>query len=380
MANKKRQGECVGPRARISYQQLVCLAFILHFTAAVEVLPTGAARVGGSGGWLAPFISLALGGLPVMLLVGALLNRHPGEGLGVLATNLLGKAMGRLVALLLALFSLTLTTLSLRDVAELVPVPILPETPMLVIAIAFMLVATYGAYTGAEVLARAAVLAFGLVLFVVLLALTTLTGTASPLRVLPLIERDISQPFLAGWPGIGWYAEVWSFYPLAAMVDKTERTTLALALGGLHATTLLGMMIALAIAVFGADLVAVMTFPFYSLVQQITIGEFVERLDVFIFTIWLFAMLVKVGAHLWIATDSLGFVFGMKNERRLLPILSLAAIYMAMQIPNLTWLVDFSTFAWTPISLGLGLSVPGLLLVVSWIRGLRERLRRGVGA
>lgn len=380
MAGRAGRWSSMGGAARISYQQLACLTFTLQGTAAVLFLPTGSARIGGSGGWLASFIGLILGGLPITLMVGALVNRHPGQGLGELATNLLGKAMGGLAALVLGLFSLALTTLSLRDVAEIVPVPILPETPMLVVAIAFLLVAVYGTYSGAEVLSRMAVFAFGMIAFTALLSLVALWGSVSPLRLLPLIECDITQPLQAALPSIGWYAEVWSFFPFAAMVDKGGRAGRGLVVGGLNSALFLSIMTGLSIALFGADLVAVMNFPVYSLVQQITIGEFVERLDVLIIAIWLFGMVVKVSAHLWTCTNSIAFVLGMKDDRRLLPIVALVALYLTMQIPNLHWLVDFSTMTWTPISLSIGLSVPGLLLAASWIQGLRTRSRSGVGA
>ncbi|MBP2016891.1 spore germination protein KB [Symbiobacterium terraclitae] len=374
MAERPRSAGCARTRAQISHYQLLCLTFTLHFTAAMIVLPGTLAKFGHSGAWLAPLVAFLLAALPVSLMLGLLVRRHPGLGLAELSGGLIGHVPGRILGLAISVFSLVIAALTLRDVVEVTPVAILPATPAWALALPFLLVAVYGAYSGVEVLARLAyfcVLGQGLI---ILLVFATLAGMMNPLWLLPFWERTPGQLLQAVWAPIGWFAEAWSFLPLAVLADRSSQAGRALVLGAALAAFTLMALTAVAIMVFGHQLVAQFTFPVYSLVQQIAIGEFVERLDVLMVAIWLMGMLVKASTHLWVAMSSGGYALGIKSERALLPALGLATYILMSLIPSLSWLFEFSTKAWTPLSISLGLGVPGLLLLASWVR---QRRRRG---
>lgn len=373
MAQRSRIGGFTGGFARISRQQLVCLTYALHFTAAVLILPASLARFGHSGGWLAPIPAFVVSAVPVSLMVGLLVRRHPQQGLSELSRYLLGPLLGRLVGLLVAVFNLVITALTVRDVVEITPVAILPATPPWALSPPFLLVAVYGAYSGVEVLARLSYLFAVATVVVILFAVSTLTGLIHPLRLLPIYERSPLQLIQASWPHIGWYAESWCLLALAAQLDRRSQAGRALVMGAAAAGLMLMLFTALAITVFGHQLVAQFTFPIYSLIQQVAIGEFVERLDVFMFAIWIVGMLVKASTHLWLAANGAGFAMGLKNERTLLPALGLASHIATNLIPSLAWLSELSTKFWTPVSLCLGLGIPGLLLAASWVKQRRQR-------
>jgi len=380
MAERSRTAGATGGLARISGQQLVAMTYVLHFTAAVLVLPATLAKYGHSGGWLGPLPAYVVSALPVSLMVGLLVRRYPQQGLSDLSRHLLGPLLGRLIGLLVGVFNLLITALTLRDVVEITPVAILPATPAWALSLPFMLVAVYGAYSGVEVLARLSYLFAVTSLLFIVAAISTLTGLIHPLRLLPLYERGPLQLLQASWPSIGWYAESWSFLALAAQVDRRSQAARALLMGAGFAALMLMMFTALAITVFGHQLVAQFTFPIYSLIQQVSIGEFVERLDVLMFAIWLVGMVVKASMHLWLAANGAGFALGVKNERTLLPGLGLASYIVMSLIPSLSWLFVLSTKLWTPVSLGLGLGIPGLLLAASWVKQRRQRTGIGPGS
>ncbi|MBP2016892.1 spore germination protein KB [Symbiobacterium terraclitae] len=372
MAQGSRSQGSTGGLARISSQQLLSLAYTMHFTAAVLVAPSSMAKFGHSGAWLAPPVAFLLSALPVSLMLGLLVRRHPHQTLAQMTRHLLGPVLGRLVGLMVSVFSVVVAAATLRDVVEVTPVAILPATPAWALSVPFLLVTLYGAYSGVEVVARLSYLFALATVMVILLGISTLTGLIHPLRLLPLYERSPLQLLQASWPAMGWFAESWSFLAVAALVDREERVGRSLVLGAGLAALMLTAFTALAITVFGHQLVAQFSFPIYSLVQQIAIGEFVERLDVLLFAIWLVGMLVKVSAHLWMAASGAGCALALKNQRQILPALGLTAHILMSLVPNLNWLDQFSINIWTPISLSLGLGVPALLLAASWVRQRRQ--------
>ncbi|MBY6274592.1 MAG: hypothetical protein CWE10_00015 [Symbiobacterium thermophilum] len=363
----------VGHRDLISHQQLMFLVYTLHFSATELLLPSSLAGTGKSGGWMAPLVSFFLSAVPVALMLGLLVRRHPHLGLGALSHHLLGRLPARLLMLLTTLFNVGLTALCLRDMVEAIPVAILPVTPTLAVALPFLLVAGYGAYCGAEVLARLAFFFMVIAVSLFSLVVVTLLRLVRALHLLPLWDQSPLQLVAAAWPTTGWYAESWTFLPLAAMVDRPQYAGRGLIAGALIAAVHLMSCTALSIGIFGHSLVAHFAFPIHALFQQITIGEFVERLDVILITICLLGMIVKTATHLWLAVDAAQFALGLRNQRPLLLALGLAAVLWMLSIPNLPWLFAFSTTVWTPFSLCLGLGVPALLLAASWIRERQYR-------
>jgi len=370
----------MGGRARISHQQLICAAFITKVAAATLYLPTAMVKLGRNGGWVAPLVAIALGALPASLLVGTLVRRHPGYSPGEMATQLLGNWAARLFTLLLALYSLYVSVLAMRDVTEFIPTAILPATPTLAISLTFMLAVVYGAYSGAEVISRLAVVSTILLLSGLALVGVTVIGLIQPLNLLPVADRGLGQVLSASWPPIGFFAECWALFPFVGMLDKGQTAVRGLVLGAVVGGVYLAIETALVSAVFGVDFAETFTFSGYTLTQQVSIGEFVERLDIILVNFWMISMVAKLSIHFWTAVTGASYTLGLKNERILLLPLGAILIAWTEYRPDITSHMDFSIHMWPYISLGFSIGLPGLLLVASWVRAHRSRTRSGMGA
>ena len=366
--------------ARISNAQLVCAVTLSQHVAAVLFLPAIMANEAGRDAWMAPTVGLLVGALPSALLLGALIRYHPGRSFGEIAEHCLGRWVGKLVTLILALLSLMVVALCLEDVIVFIPTTVLPGTPGWAVGLGMALVVLYGAYQGGEVLVRAAVLVILALGAAYLFILVGLSPFYSVLHLSPLFEEGVMPVVKAGLVPAGWFAEIWFFAEFLALLDRPERGGRSLILGSVLGAVVLTKLALEGVMAFGADLVAHLAYPSYTLVQQLTLGEFMERLEVVIITLWLSGMIVKTGLYLWISHISLARVLGVKNARKLLPWLGATALGITFLNPNIISLFTLARTYWTPLALPLSVAIPGLLLVISWWKARAGRKQRDLGA
>jgi spore germination protein KB len=359
--------------ARISHQQLICTLAISQHVGMLVLLPALVARYGGHGAWLAPVLSLAAGAVPTSLLTGLLIRLHPGKSIAAIAEACLGRIPGKLFTLVQTLGATFVTGLLLRHIMDFVPLGVLPETPSWFVGLTALLVGAYAAACGAEVIARFASPLLVLDVLVILSMPLFLLGTLEPIRGYPLTEAGILGLWRGAWPAVGWFAEIWFTMDLVALLDRPSLATRSLVIGSSIGGFLLMVFTALTIMVFGPDLTAYFIFPAYSLIQQIAVGEFLERLEILLIVLWLLSMIAKLGANLWAASVNAARLFGLAGDRPLLPLamgLSFAVPYL---FPNIFFLFNRSVQFWTAISLTLSILMPGALLIATWLQRRKAR-------
>jgi spore germination protein KB len=359
--------------ARISHQQLICAVGIFAHAATLVILPASMTLTAGPDAWLAIPVAMVLGGLPVALLLHGLARYHPQKTLGEIAATCLGRWGGKLVALVVGGFALFLTSMCVRHVMDFSTITLLRGTPMTAVGLVFLAVAAYAAYNGAEVICRLAVLALFSTTTFMGLMIIGLLPELDILRLLPVLDGGVGQVLQAAWPAAGWFGELLVFGQLIGFLDKAKLTGRGLFLGLLVATAILDLLVAGTLLVFGHFLAPRFVYPVYSLAQQVQAGQFLERLDVGLVSIWLASMMIKTAVALWAATVSFGQVLGLKNDRKLILPLGAGALGLTFIWPSIAVLIRYGTRGWTPTVYPLEIGLPTLLLLISWWQARRRR-------
>lgn len=360
--------------ARISGQQLVCLVAITSQSAAVVYLPSQLVRIAGPDAWLALLLGAVAGGVPVALLLSALVRYHPQRTLGEMAERTLGRWAGKAATLLFALFSLLMMALLMRNVMDFTTVIILPGTPVWAIGVLFAATAAYLAWNGSEVVARLGVLVLLPIAVATVFTPLALTGRLTVLRVLPPLGGGALPVLQGALMCMGWFSELVVFAPLVGLLDRPERATRNLLWGLAIGAGILVILILAALMSFGYSLMAVLNYPIYSLIQLIHFGEFLERLEISLIAIWLSGMLVETAVVLWATGAAVTQMIGLASDRFVVLSLAAAALTIGLLLPTSPNLVRLVIQEWTLISVPVGLGLPALLLVASWVRaGLQRR-------
>lgn len=286
----------------ISTNQLVWLLFILITSISSMQIPGMLIAQAGRDAWLS-----AIGGwfLDVLLaVVYAYMGiRFPGENFIQYSITILGKNAGRLVGIVLPLFFLVTCTVIIRGLGQLINIYFLPRTSLEIIMLSSLFVAAYAARQGVEVIARVTELLGPLyVLSIIIIGLLVIPGAEFD-RIKPQFEQG-AYPFLLGSPFIltfyGICIMMTMFIPLC---NRPENGFIAKFVAVSLGASFVVIVVVLAVAVFGYEQAKNMYAPGLELSRMISIGRYLERVEV----IW---MMLVTGAGI-IASAQLLWAFSL---------------------------------------------------------------------
>jgi len=352
-------------RAKISPWQGTMLLITTITSTAIILLPGSIAE---RDAWLATLLGLVVG-QTVAVIISFLGQRFPGKTIIEYTEILLGKYIGKAVSALFLTFFGYLAALTLWDFGIFISNSLLVGTPMVAINIIGILVATYTARYGLEVIARVNQIFLPLIIISVLAAsiiVFTMPNT-SLVHVLPVLENGI-KPLLAGTAKVAdWLGEaivlgmvIPFFYP-----PKYSRPV---AMAGVLISGLILTLISLVVvATFGKNS-PTLFFPFYSAVLLIEIAR-VIRLDVVITTIWIIGAFIKISFLLYILAHGTAQWFKLGKHNFL--ILPLAVIIFSLSSIILKSVAEYenTSLQISGYLLSISLVLPAFLLLTAVITG-----------
>lgn len=304
--------------------------------------------------------------IPVYLLY----RRRPGMNLVDNAYFLLKKPVAVTVVAVYALYFLLVScyTLSLFD--SFVANVMSPKIPILMLSIAIVITACYGAFKGIEALARSS----GIVLIGVCIALIFLLCA-----LMPEIEPENIPPFLYDGPqsmitGVCLMISRTSCIPVMAMLLPLVKGNVkkGIFFWNTSAYLVIAAMIFTIVGCLG-DYLKTQVFPIYAATSIAEIGMF-KRLDALFLGIWTTGLFVKIALFLYLISACTARIWGEKAGR--LTILAAGAVTVAASV-LLVESRDLSrvVYDWRfllPCSLLVTLILPIVLLVVDSVKKRKE--------
>jgi spore germination protein KB len=123
------------------------------------------------------------------------------------------------------------------------------------------------------------------------------------------------------------------------------------------------------IAVLGANFTEKLSFPVYMLAKQINIGRFFERVESIVAALWFFSIFFKLCLYFESFAYSLASLLRFQEHRLLaLPLGILIFIYSQICYPNTAYAREWDTTSFLPYIFILGVTIPGLLLIMDMAR------------
>lgn len=177
-------------KIRIGLFQLFTIFINLVFGKAIGYTSGTLARAVGNDAWMSMIIAF-LTGLAILPAIVWLSGRTGGESPAVWLPKLLGRALGSLVMLLLAVFFLIAFCTSAITITQHINDYLMTETPLILFVIGYTVLSAYGVYLGLEVAARLSVIGM---IITVLFNLSLVLGSVrhmDPARLLPLFDHGV---------------------------------------------------------------------------------------------------------------------------------------------------------------------------------------------
>lgn len=357
-------------QGKISCSQTVYLLVNLVAATSVVYLPAITAVTAGRDAWLTSVVATAPG-VYLALVLCSLGKRFAGQTLIQYLQTLLGTWPGRVLGILYVFYFLYTNGLIVREFGELMVSMVLPRTPLMVLHAVILLLSAYAVRGGLEVLARSMELTVPqmMVFFSVMIALV---ANQMDLRNLtPLLENGLTPVFKASLPPTGWRGEIIllaMFIPYLARPGQAGRCAIisVFAIGlFLTASSVAD------ISVFG-PMMPRLTFPAFALVRQISVAQFLERVDAVMVIVWVVSMYGKIALFYYAAVLGAAQVANLRDYRPLvLPVGVLLAAYSYQGASNSVELVEHIAKVWPLLALVFEYILPTSLLVLAVARGIK---------
>ncbi len=356
-------------RGKISCVQTFYLLVVLVSATAVIFLPAITAEAAGRDAWMAPLLA-TLPGIFLALVISALGKRFPGQTLIQYLQAALGSWPGRAAGLLYLFYFLHTNGIIIREFGELMTAIVLPRTPPLVFHVLILLLCAWAVREGLEVLARVVELTFPFMIFLFTAAILLTAGDMKLGNLFPVLENGLKPIIKASLPPIGWRGEIIllaMFLPYLARPEAGGRCAVV-------AVLFIGLILTADAAantlVFGPT-VARLTFPTFTLVRQVSIANFLERIDAVLVALWVLGMFGKICLFYYAAVLGAAQLANLRSYRPLvLPVGVVLAALSIAAAENSREVTEYIVKGWPPFSLTIEYIFPTLVLAVAYLRGV----------
>jgi spore germination protein KB len=279
---------------KISLWQLFILIYIFEIGSSTVV---GIGNEARQDAWIAVILATFIG-VGIICFYYFLLSRKKGDNLFDIIEYCLGKTVSKIVIMAYIIYFFYIAGRVLRDFGEVIVSTIFEVTPIEIISITMMLVIMYITYMGIEVLSRTSeiflpyMLGFSLFVGVSIL----FTGEIEFENLRPILAEGFTPVLKAVFPTLVTFpfGETIVFMLIIPFVSnfKGARKTSIYAI--IFSGVILIYTVILEITTLGANLRGHSNFPALSASREISLLNFIERVDILIVFIMMFGILVKV--------------------------------------------------------------------------------------
>ncbi|WP_217279843.1 GerAB/ArcD/ProY family transporter [Niallia circulans] len=300
-------------------------------------------------------------------------NKHFSEML----EYILNRPISIFITYIYTLYFFYLAARVIRDFGELVTTFILPNTPIEVCSLSFVIILTYIIYLGVEVLGRVTeVFTPYSILFIILVTILLFGNNDIKLeRVTPILATGVKPLLNTIFPYelIRPYGQLFALTFLFSHLPKQQyaRHTLVysvlssgfwLTIGTFIVTTSLGPYVA-----------SRSTFPLVSATRLISIGDFLQRVDAFAIFIIALGVVIKICIFSFAALKGLEYIFKLPYRVLVIPMMCILTICSSLISINFSdHITESITVVPYFLSLPLFFLLPSLFMVLALIKKKKD--------
>jgi spore germination protein KB len=356
----------------IAPRQFMILTFGLTVGTSILVTPAGLASVAREDAWIGSLvgylINLGMAGLYI-----GLVKMFPGQSLFDMFRLAFGKWPGKLVTMLYLFYFLILAGTLLGNLGFFLTSEVLPDTPIDIVQILFLVACVMCAKMGLVVLARLGELMMPWILFFFLVLI---------LALLPQVEWDYISPILEGGAGPILQAGLHSsmFQELIVMLVFVPELTddrkwkQAYIAGMSFGHLLLLTVVLFSVLILGIEQSANSTFPAFALAKTINLGNFLQRVEGILIALWIITFFLKTMLLIFSMLKGTQSLLGLKSSSYIVyPLAVLLLIVAWNTYVNTVYIGEVIQKVWVGYSMIHLLFIPLLMCVSGLLRSSRRK-------
>ncbi|MCK1991227.1 endospore germination permease [Peribacillus muralis] len=356
-------------KGRISSGDFLILVIIFTIGGAILTLPSSLVTYAKQDGWIAYIIATVIG-LCFIFLYNQLASLYPSMNYIEVNEKIFGRVIGKISALLFLFYIYYLSSALLSEIGNFFTTQVLLDTPIQVIMILFLLTSLFGVRLGLEVICRTALIFFPWIIVLLFILFLFLIPDIKIENLQPMLEEGMKPILKGSYHSIAHpYIQLIFFLMITPYVNEKAEMKKNFYRGTILGGIVLFLVIMFSILVLGVDNTTRLTYPSYKLGMRISVGNFIERVEVIVAFIWIFTEYFKLTICYYGLALGLAQLLGLKDYKILLfPLAFLILTFAIYSHPDIIHYQNFVATTWTPFSLTIGVLLPLLLLVVGKIR------------
>lgn len=356
-------------KGEIDVHEFLILVIVFTIGSTILITPAPFAMQAKQDGWIASALTVLIS-LSFIFLYNQITSLYPFMTYVEVNEKIFGKWIGKIVALLYLFYFYMLSSDMIREIGDFFTTQILVETPIQMIMLLFLLTSLFGVRLGLEVISRTAIIFFPWIVMLLFILFIFLIPEIQFKNIQPIFGEGMKPIIKTSYHHLGLpYLELVIFLMITPYVNEKAKMKKNFYKGTLIGGIVLTIVILFSILVLDADITARQSYPSYILGKKISIGNFLERIEVVVAIIWVLTIYFKLTICYYGLTLGLAQVFGLKSYKILLfPLAFLIITFAIFSYRDIVHFNDFTKKTWTPYSLSICFILPLLLLMIGTIR------------
>lgn len=354
---------------KITSHQFKLLVVLFTIGSAILYIPATLAGDAKQDAWIAGLLGV-LFSILLVILYNALAYRFPDMNFAEYSEIILGKWLGKFVTTIYSICFFFLASYLLRDIGDFITIKILPETPIEAILTIFAVTLVLCTRLRLKTMALASEIVYPFAIFIILFLFIAVAPQIDFNNIFPIYENGYKPIVLAALPFITVpILQLSVFLMIFPYVENKNSTGKAFLIGAFTGGMILVVFTLIAILVMGVALISNQYFPSYALAQRISIGNFLERIEVIMSEVWFFTIFFKLIISFYAAILAFSHVVNLKDYKPIILPAGMLLVELSILIyPNSSYTIHFASRDLLTLNATPGLFIPFLLLLVAVLR------------
>ncbi|MCL6517651.1 endospore germination permease [Alicyclobacillus sp.] len=300
---------------KIDANQLMFLLVPTVISTAILIVPNVVAMYTRQDGWISIIAAWFLV-LASTLSIAAVCSHYPGSTLIQITGNLIGKWFEKTMCILYIYFFVLYITVPTNEIVDFTALYALARTPPTITMVLFLTLTGLAAWAGVEVIARAAGFMLPMAQIFVVIATVLLMRDFHFDLLKPALSTPAPELLRGSLIPMAWLSETFILGFLTPWLRELKPVvritwwTMAM-LGSTMVLVFLDTFLVL------GPLTGHVTYSFYTAIRQVSIANFIERIDPVVVSVWVYGVFIKVSLFLWLLCTAVQRLFALANYRPL---------------------------------------------------------------
>ncbi|KQL44317.1 spore gernimation protein [Brevibacillus choshinensis] len=309
----------------------------------------------------------------VAYVLAELTRVFPGKNLFEILFIVCGKWVGGALNLVILFYIWIILALDIKGASDFLHISLLPHTPLEIILLVFVLLMMYYGRTSLEVAARVNEIYFPAYFLCNLLLYFLLVNEYSLERLEPILSNSLGRIAVSNLLPLGLYGDILLFGAFLHAVAQPRLFFAAMKHGVLIVGFSATMILLILLGVMGYTIASRLNFPVYILVQQIHVTDFLDRVEMIVFSLWFPAFTIKVIVAYLAFLVGIGSFGGQQHYNAFnAPCGWFMVVTSMLAFPNVADIDQFISYSLPVIVLVIQVPLLVFLFVMARIRGKRD--------